>query len=188
MEVLTLCGYSMPTHPFQAILDFLKLFASRVLRINLMGNKLEDIYNYLQLSDSIATAGQPAEDQFLAIKDSGYQVVVNLALPESANALPDERAIAENLGMQYIHIPVVWENPTLENFQDFALAMQANTDKPIFVHCAANMRVSAFMYLYNHICKQMSDEQAKGNLAQIWTPNETWQNFIQKAISNHQVI
>jgi protein tyrosine phosphatase (PTP) superfamily phosphohydrolase (DUF442 family) len=153
-----------------------------------MGNKLEDIYNYLRLSESIATAGQPTEDQFPTIKDSGYQVVVNLALPESANALPDERAIAENLGMQYIHIPVVWENPTLENFQDFAHALQANTDKPVFVHCAANMRVSAFMYLYNRIYKQMSEEQAQGNLAQIWTPNDIWQNFIQKAIANHQVV
>jgi protein tyrosine phosphatase (PTP) superfamily phosphohydrolase (DUF442 family) len=153
-----------------------------------MGNKLEDIYNYLQLSDSIATAGQPTEDQFPTIKDSGYRVVVNLALPESANALPNERAIAENLGMQYIHIPVVWENPTLKNFQDFADALQANADKPVFVHCAANMRVSAFMYLYNRIYKQMSEEQAQQNLSQIWTPNDIWQQFIQNAIANHQAI
>lgn len=178
----------MPTHPFRAVFDFLKLFVSRVLRINLIGNQLEDIYNYLQLSNSIATAGQPTEDQFPAIKDSGYQVVINLALPESANALPHERAIAENLGMQYIHIPVVWEHPTLENFQAFANAMQANADKPVFVHCAANMRVSAFMYLYNRIYKQVSEEQAQQNLAQIWTPNDTWQQFIQKAIANHQVV
>jgi protein tyrosine phosphatase (PTP) superfamily phosphohydrolase (DUF442 family) len=153
-----------------------------------MGNKLEDIYNYLRLSDSIATAGQPTADQFPTIKDFGYQVVVNLALPESTNALADERAIAENLDMQYIHIPVVWENPTLDNFQDFADALQANADKPVFVHCAANMRVSAFMYLYNRIYKQMSEEQAQNNLSQIWTPNDIWQNFIQKAIANHRIV
>ena len=153
-----------------------------------MGNKLEDIYNYLHLSDSIATAGQPTAEQFPRIEASGYQVVINLALPESANALPHERAIAENLGMQYIHIPVVWEHPTLENFQDFVNAMQANADKPVFVHCAANMRVSAFMYLYNRIYKQVSEEQAQQDLAQIWTPNDTWQQFIQKAIAKHQVV
>jgi protein tyrosine phosphatase (PTP) superfamily phosphohydrolase (DUF442 family) len=152
-----------------------------------MGNNLEDIYNYLQISDSIATAGQPTEAQFPMIKDSGYQVVVNLALPESTNALPNESAIAENLGMQYIHIPVIWENPTLENFQDFTNILQANADRSVFVHCAANMRVSAFMYLYNRIYKQMSEEQAQNNLAQIWTPNDTWQQFIQNAIANHQV-
>jgi protein tyrosine phosphatase (PTP) superfamily phosphohydrolase (DUF442 family) len=178
----------MPTHPFRAIFDFLKLFVSRILRVNLMGNNLEDIYNYLQISDSIATAGQPTEAQFPMIKDSGYQVVVNLALPESTNALPNESAIAENLGMQYIHIPVVWENPTLENFQDFTNVLQANADRSVFVHCAANMRVSAFMYLYNRIYKQMSEEQAQNNLAQIWTPNDTWQQFIQNAIANHQII
>ena len=70
-------------------------------------NRIEDIYNFLKLSNSIATSGQPNEEQFVAIKEAGYQVVVNLALPESTNALPDEQKVVEAQGMQYIHIPVV---------------------------------------------------------------------------------
>lgn len=74
---------------------------------------IEQIYNYLKLSDSVATAGQPTEAQLSLIKESGYQVVVNLALSESPKALPHEQAIVESLGMHYIHIPVLWENPTI---------------------------------------------------------------------------
>lgn len=147
---------------------------------------IEHIYNYLKLSDSLATAGQPTEAQLSLIKESGYQVVVNLALPESPNALPHEQAIVESLGMQYIHIPVVWENPTLENVDRFFSVMEAIANQPVFIHCAANMRVSAFMYLYYRIHEGMSDEQAKRDLHRIWTPNDTWQEFIKQVIEHYQ--
>ncbi len=112
---------------------------------------IENIYNFLKLSDSVATAGQPTESQFSEIREAGYEVTVNLALPESPNALPHEQKIVEESGMQYVHIPVIWESPTLENLDRFFAAMQANDGKKIFVHCAANMRVSAFLYLYRLI-------------------------------------
>jgi protein tyrosine phosphatase (PTP) superfamily phosphohydrolase (DUF442 family) len=144
---------------------------------------MEDIYNFLKISDTIATSGQPTSDQFSAIKKAGYEVIVNLALPESSNALKDEKQIVENQGMQYIHIPVVWENPTLENVTEFFHVMEGNADKQVFVHCAANMRVSAFMYLYRCLHQGISDEDAKKDLQKIWIPNETWQKFIEQVIS-----
>ncbi|HBB33351.1 MAG TPA: phosphatase [Cyanobacteria bacterium UBA8803] len=148
-------------------------------------NQLEDIHNFLKLSDTIATAGQPTEEQFSAIKASGYQVVVNLALPDSPNALPDEKKVVEAQGMEYINIPVAWDSPTLEDVAQFFKVMAANADKTVFVHCAANMRVSAFMYLYRRIQEGIGDEAAKEDIARIWSPNETWQNFIEEVIQHY---
>ncbi len=71
-------------------------------------NKLENIYNFLQISDRLGTSGQPTEEQFSDIKNAGYQTVINLALTNSSNALSDEPEIVENNGMEYIHIPVIW--------------------------------------------------------------------------------
>lgn len=147
---------------------------------------MEDIYNFLKVSDSIATSGQPTKEQLRAIKDSGYQVVINLALPTSANALPDEKETVEDLGMQYVHIPVVWEDPKFEDFTQFYNVMTANEDKKTFVHCAANMRVSAFMYLYSRLHENTSDEDAKKNLYQIWVPNDTWQKFITQVVERYR--
>jgi protein tyrosine phosphatase (PTP) superfamily phosphohydrolase (DUF442 family) len=149
-------------------------------------HSIEDIYNFLKLSDAIATSGQPTEEQFSVIKDSGYQIVVNLALPKSPNALPDEKQVVEAQGMQYKNIPVVWDNPTLEDVAQFFSIMEDNSDKNIFVHCAANMRVSAFMYLYRRIHKGMSDEDARKDLEKIWVPNETWQKFIEQVVEHYQ--
>ena len=147
---------------------------------------MEDIYNYVKVSDSIATSGQPTKEQFLAIKDSGYQIVVNLALPTSTNALEDEKQVVEDLGMQYVHIPVVWENPKIEDVEQFFSVMTVNNDKKTFVHCAANMRVSAFMYLYRRLHKGMSDEDAKKDLYKIWVPNDTWQKFIEQVLERYR--
>jgi protein tyrosine phosphatase (PTP) superfamily phosphohydrolase (DUF442 family) len=141
---------------------------------------MENIYNYLKISDKIATAGQPSVEEFSDIKQAGYQIVINLALKDSSNALPNEQDIVESQGMQYIHIPVIWENPTEENLQDFIGVMKTNADQKVFVHCAANKRVSAFIYLYRRYQESVSDEAAKKDLHQIWIPNETWQQFIQQ--------
>ncbi|MBW4593735.1 MAG: protein tyrosine phosphatase family protein [Brasilonema angustatum HA4187-MV1] len=150
-----------------------------------MDNKIEDIYNYIKISDLIATSGQPTTKEFSAIQQAGYQIVVNLALPESTNALPEEKQIVESQGMQYVHIPVVWEKPTIENVNDFFSVMEANTDKKVFVHCIANKRVSAFIYLYCRLHEYMSEEDAKKELHKIWVPNEIWQNFIEQVIKNY---
>ncbi|MEM9923350.1 MAG: protein tyrosine phosphatase family protein [Cyanobacteria bacterium P01_D01_bin.50] len=146
-------------------------------------NCLENIYNYLKISDKIATSGQPSVEEFSYIKRAGYQVIVNLALKDSSNALPNEKEIVETLGMQYIHIPVIWENPMPENFKEFIQVMKTSADKKIFVHCAANKRVSAFIYLYRRLYEGVSDEEAKKDLDKIWVPNQTWQQFIQLSMN-----
>lgn len=112
-------------------------------------------------------------------------MVINLALPESLNALADEQAVVEAENMQYLHIPVIWDNPTFENIKRFFTVMEANVDKHVFVHCAANMRVSAFMYLYHLIHERISNEDAKRKLHQIWVPNEIWQRFITQVIEHY---
>ncbi|KAM3097614.1 protein tyrosine phosphatase family protein [Phormidesmis sp. 146-12] len=151
-----------------------------------MSGQIEEIFNFLKLSDRLATAGQPTEAQFPAIAQAGYQVVINLAVPESTNAIAHEPAIVQSLGMEYVHIPVIWTEPTLDDLDRFFTILNTNAEKPIFVHCAMNMRVSAFMYLYRRINDHMSHEAASQDLYQIWTPNDDWQEFIQQAIEHYQ--
>ncbi|NJL78606.1 MAG: phosphatase [Richelia sp. RM2_1_2] len=150
-------------------------------------NCLENIYNYLKISDKIATAGQPSLEDFPHIKQAGYQVVVNLALKDSSTALTNEQDIVEAQGMQYVHIPVIWENPKQENFQDFIQIIKINADQKVFVHCVANKRVSAFIYLYRRCIEGMDDQTAKQDLHKIWIPNQVWQQFIQEVVNRGQL-
>jgi hypothetical protein len=52
-----------------------------------MSHNIEDIINFLQLSDRLATAGQPTIELYPAIAAAGYQVVINLALTDSPNEI-----------------------------------------------------------------------------------------------------
>jgi uncharacterized protein (TIGR01244 family) len=147
---------------------------------------IAQIHNFLKLSDTVATAGQPTADEISALCVAGYRVVINLALPNSTNALPNEQALVEAQGMTYIHIPVVWEEPTLADVQQFFSAMQAHRKTPVFVHCAMNMRVSAFMYLYRRLHAGIDEAVAKRDLQTIWVPNDRWQAFIEQVVQYYQ--
>jgi protein tyrosine phosphatase (PTP) superfamily phosphohydrolase (DUF442 family) len=109
---------------------------------------LSEIYSFRAIGERLGTAGQPTESQFQAIRQAGFEAVINLALPTSDNALANEGSIVTALGMSYVHIPVDFKAPTSQDLQAFSRVMEAFEGRRVFVHCAANMRVSAFMFLY----------------------------------------
>lgn len=141
--------------------------------------ELDDIQNFLRLSDHLGTAGQPLESEFAAIQAAGYEIVVNLVPPTAPNALADEDKLVSDLGMDYVSIPVVWNEPNLADIAQFFALMDASQGKRIFVHCAANMRVSAFVYLYRTLRQNMSPANAEQDMAKIWVPNDCWREFIE---------
>lgn len=145
--------------------------------------QLADIYNFLPISDSLGTAGQPTAEQLAAVKDVGYDVVINLATGTTPRDLPNESDLVTKHGMDYIHIPVIWDRPTAEDLSRFFAAMDANQHKKRFVHCIANMRVSAFVFLYQVLRQDIPAEEARSTLSQIWEPNEVWQQFIDAALA-----
>ena len=138
-----------------------------------------NIVNFQQVSKDIASSGQPSESDFSEIAGEGYQVVINLALSTSDNAISNEGDIVTQLGMSYVHIPVQWEEPKVEQFELFAAVMQQANDKKVWVHCALNMRVSAFLYLYSLIYLDEKDGAAIERMHKIWQPNKVWQSLIE---------
>ncbi len=145
---------------------------------------LTTIRQFLLISDTLATAGQPTEAEFAALSQAGYAVVVNLALPTSDYALPDEQATVERLGMAYVAIPVVWENPTLADLAQFFQVMDTHQGRKILVHCALNMRVPVFVYLYRVLKLGLDPALAQPDLFAIWQPNHRWQRFIDEAMES----
>ena len=144
---------------------------------------VEKIYNYIELSDKIGTSGYPEDPEFQYILDNGYQVVINLVSNEPDDVLRNtEKGIVENLGLSYIHIPVVWKLPQLDDFKSFCNALEQHKDKKVFIHCELNMRVSVFMMLYRVIYKGMNQEKAMLDVQKIWKPYDQWKEFIEKVL------
>ena len=139
---------------------------------------LEGIYNYRKLSERIATSGQPTEAELSTIAHAGYRLVVNLGLHEADYALTDERQAVTSRGLEYVHIPVQWEQPTRGDLERFCCVIDAHRDVKVWVHCAANMRVSVFMALYRVNRLGWHLEEALQDVHALWTPNSVWQAFI----------
>jgi len=145
--------------------------------------KITEITNYLEINSQIGTAGMPLRTQFSCIADNGYQVVINLALNESLGAISDESNLVTVLGMKYVHIPVVWENPTISDLDQFFASMQQFHDSKTFVHCVLNMRVSVFVFLYRVIYLHEDHENAYQDVLRIWQPDVIWQSLMDRVMS-----
>lgn len=141
------------------------------------------IYKFLRCSERLATGGQPTEAQLAHLATAGYEVVINLALSDSDYALPNEAELVRRAGMEYIHIPVDWEQPCANDFARFARAMDRVQDRRVFLHCAANMRVSSFLLVYRVLRAGWSYADARVELEKIWLPNRTWSSFIEETLA-----
>ena len=146
--------------------------------MNNSSTRLSEIYNFRAISEKLATAGQPTEAQLGMVRDTGFKAVINLALPTSDHAIPNEGSVVTGLGMSYVHIPVDFKAPTSQDFRAFCRMMEAFNDRPVFVHCAANMRVSAFVFLHRILVERIAVRDAKPDLDAIWQPDEVWSKFI----------
>jgi protein tyrosine phosphatase (PTP) superfamily phosphohydrolase (DUF442 family) len=139
---------------------------------------VEDIRAFLKVGE-FGTSGMPQPDHFADIARAGYKTVINLALPTSVNALPHEADLVTRVGMRFVHIPVNFEQPQRRDYELFEQILNAVRPEPVFIHCAANMRVSAFLFLYRIRNNLATPSQAHSDLAKIWTPDPTWTRFIE---------
>jgi protein tyrosine phosphatase (PTP) superfamily phosphohydrolase (DUF442 family) len=148
---------------------------------------LEDIYNFLALTERLLSSGMPTAGQMADVSKSGVDLVINLALPTSEKALPNEADLVTSLGMKYIGIPVEWKKPTRQNLDDFMNAMDANKDDKKLVHCQANYRATGFITLYRVLRLGWNEEDAFKDLRRIWNPDDypVWKKFIEEDLVNN---
>jgi len=142
------------------------------------GQNLNEILNYRQYTPLFSSAGQPSREQLPLIKEAGYDRVIYIAFNNGRTAIPDEDQIVKDLGMDYLHIAVDFNNPTIRDFDAFADAMQREPESKTFLHCQVNARATAFSFLYRVLYQGVDIAEAKADMNTVWQPNEVWRDFI----------
>jgi protein tyrosine phosphatase (PTP) superfamily phosphohydrolase (DUF442 family) len=142
-----------------------------------------DILNQFEITEKIASSGQPDEAQLEWIASRGYEAVINLAMPDHKKSIANEGSIVTSLGMTYIHIPVPFEAPTDDHMTAFSAYMDALESNKVWVHCIVNARVSAFLFRYLQKNRAWSAPAAATPLLEQWLPemNTVWKDFISHA-------
>lgn len=163
----------------KTILGFVRAWAARRLPFISQATELPDIYNYVLIEGLFPTSGQPGESELRAIAEAGYTRVINLA-PTSMleNSVVEEADILADAGVDYVHLPVDFKAPTDADFQAFVDQVARARDEKLWVHCAANMRVSAFVYRYRTTVLKEDPAVARTDLERIWEPFGVWKEFV----------
>ena len=149
-----------------------------------MAHDPSDIRAWQRLSERVTTSGRLQEPDPARLAAIGVQHVINLAMPDHPDALPEADAAFAAQGLGYTHIPVPFGAPEEAHYRAFVEAFEA-TDGPVHVHCIANWRVSAFFYRYHRGACGMPEAEARALMEQQWSPEEhdhpdapTWAAFI----------
>ena len=153
----------------------------RLAPLSMQSKDLSKVFNYHNIDDLFATSGQPNAYQLRLIAKNGYEAVINLA-PNSVfeGSVINEAEILTANKVKYIHIPVNFNKPKNEDFLKFVNCVEENKDKKIWIHCAANMRVSAFVYKYRRDILKLEDSEIIEDMNLIWSPNNVWSSFLNK--------
>jgi protein tyrosine phosphatase (PTP) superfamily phosphohydrolase (DUF442 family) len=138
-----------------------------------------DALNTYQVFDWLWTSGQLSERDIQSLPGLGIDTVINLATPDSPNALAGEADRVTGLRMNYFQIPVDWSLPEAEQFEQFVALLQACKGQKLWLHCVMNKRASVFIYLYRKLVLGESEEASATLLRQVWTPDKVWQEFIE---------
>jgi uncharacterized protein (TIGR01244 family) len=127
-----------------------------------------DIRAWQRLSEQVTTSGRLQEGDPARLAATGVRHVINLAMPDHPEALPDAEAKFAEQGITYTPIPVPFGAPEEAHYAAFVEALEA-AEKPVHVHCIMNWRVSAFFYRYNRE-RGMPEAEARALMEQQWSP------------------
>ena len=156
----------------------LPLFSAHANVTDTTSERALPLLNKIEYSPSLTASGQPTAEALELAARSGYSRVIFLAFTNHQNALEHEDAIVKALDMEFIHIPVEWEAPSLADFDAFAAAMRVPTQQRTLLHCEVNFRASVFGFLYQVIYEATPIDEAIAMMHAIWIPNEVWEDFI----------
>jgi protein tyrosine phosphatase (PTP) superfamily phosphohydrolase (DUF442 family) len=132
---------------------------------------VDELLNFHRVSDLILTAGQPTPSQLAGLGRNGVDAVINLAMHDSPNAVPEEGHVIASQGLAYAHIPVPFDQPAPRHVRQFFQLMGAFECQTLLVHCALNLRVAVFMHRYLHLVKGVDEAAACSPLLQQWLPS-----------------
>lgn len=141
--------------------------------------------NLVRWREGLTSAAQPSGEWLKHVKDSKYDLVINLAPPQSHGSIDNEGGLVGRAGVTYVNIPVAFGAPKPEEFRFFSDVMKASAGRNVLVHCQVNLRGTAFVFLYRVIHEGAVPSEAWAKLSGVWQPDAVWKRFIEETLAAH---
>jgi len=134
--------------------------------------------NVVPISANLVTSGQPTAEALARLSEQGFGAVIYLAPPTVSDAVPAEADMVRKQGMEFVNIPIPFNNPTQADFQAFVATMNRLGSRKVLVHCQVNMRASSMTFLYRVIVRGEKPELAYESVAKVWSPHGPWKDLL----------
>jgi uncharacterized protein (TIGR01244 family) len=145
-----------------------------------------NIRNFMQVTPEFCTGGQPRVEHFAKLKADGVKAVLNLRQPGEHRADEEQEAV-KAAGLKYFNIPVNYQNPTDANADEFLRITDDPSNRPMFIHCTAAIRVSAFWMIRRVLRDGMSFDDALVEAKKVGlTQGPHLEEFARQYIKTHQ--
>jgi uncharacterized protein (TIGR01244 family) len=125
---------------------------------------------FVSVGDDMFIAGQPTERALRELRAKGVTTIVNLRMPVEMPPVGfDEAALAKDLGIRYVHIPMngTADNPYGTKQLDEFTAAMASADGKVLLHCAIAWRASHLWAAYLIRERNMSPAAAVAHARKI---------------------
>jgi len=125
---------------------------------------------FTRVGEDVFVAGQPTEKGLRELRDRGVKVIVSLRTPEEMRGIGfDEAAVASQLGMTYVNLPVRGNDKYPYSPQVVARFAQllTNADGPVLLHCTIGWRASHLWAAYLIKFRGVPVERALANARAI---------------------
>jgi uncharacterized protein (TIGR01244 family) len=99
----------------------------------------------VQPVDGITSAGQPDQAALKVFAEQGYTTVIDLRTEGEDRGI-DEARVIDELGMEYVSLPIGRESISFESARTLDELIQ-NAKGPVLIHCGSANRVGALLAL-----------------------------------------
>ncbi|HET7212500.1 MAG TPA: dual specificity protein phosphatase family protein [Terriglobia bacterium] len=117
------------------------------------------ISNFGRINDNYYRGAQPKGSDYRDLSALGVKTIINLT---SSDSQSDERAMAEQAGMNYVQIPMTTHvPPTQEQIKQFLSLVTDSASEPVYVHCVGGKhRTGVMTAVYRMTLNGWSADQA----------------------------
>jgi protein tyrosine phosphatase (PTP) superfamily phosphohydrolase (DUF442 family) len=143
--------------------------------------------NRVEISPLLTTSGQPSEKMLQSLRLFGYEAVIFLVPSGIEGNVENEAAILKQQGIEFVHIPIKFDEPTEAHYTAFAAAMARLAKKKVLVHCEVNLRASSMVFLYRTIALKAEPSNTYESVSRVWVPRYAWKPYIEKMLAANKI-
>jgi protein tyrosine phosphatase (PTP) superfamily phosphohydrolase (DUF442 family) len=122
-----------------------------------------------------------------ALSQLGFTAVVYLAPSTVPDAVQDEPALLQAQGIEFVHEPIPFGQPTEAHFIKVSEHLTRFKAKRTLVHCQVNMRASSMVFLHRVIALGEPPAAAYEAVSKVWSPHGPWMALLKQQLRKHKV-